>query len=92
MTQVLSIDEVRGKVHAIIARQGKIDVATIRDESTLRDLGLASLDAIEVIFEIEESFDLTFPEQGIDFATGTVQHLVDAVMAIQAAAGAGDKP
>jgi len=91
MTQVLSIDDVRGKVHAIIARQGKIDGATIRDESTLRDLGLASLDAIEVIFEIEECFDLTFPEQGIDFATGTVQHLVDAVVAVQAA-GAGGEP
>ena len=63
MTATPSADEIRSQVFDIVAKQAKIDVATIRDDSTLTDLGLASLDAIEVIFDIEERFDISFPEQ-----------------------------
>lgn len=80
MTESLSGDAIRDQVIAIIARQTKLDVATIRTDSTLKDLGVASLDAIEVIFDIEEFFDVTFPDQGTNFDTDTVQHLVDAVI------------
>jgi acyl carrier protein len=68
------------QVFEIIAKQAKIDVATIAPESTLKDLGVASLDAIEVIFDIEEHFNITFPDQqGANFDTDTAQSLVDAV-------------
>ncbi|WP_431636209.1 phosphopantetheine-binding protein [Dyella sp. KULCS107] len=89
MTEPLSADAVRDQVIAIIAKQAKIEVATITPASTLKDLGVASLDAIEVIFDIEEFFDITFPDQGTNFDTDTVQHLIDAVMAAQAAKADG---
>ena len=85
MTATPSADEIRSQVFDIVAKQAKIDVATIRDDPTLTDLGLASLDAIEVIFDIEERFDISFPEQGINFATGTAGDLVDAVGRVLAA-------
>ncbi|MEP7184788.1 MAG: phosphopantetheine-binding protein [Rhodanobacter sp.] len=89
MTELPSSDAVRDDVIAIVAKQTKLDVATIHADSTLKDLGVASLDAIEVIFDIEEFFDVTFPDQGTNFDTDTVQHLVDAVMAAQQAKAAG---
>ena len=89
MTEPLSNEAVRDQVFAIIAKQAKIDVATIQNESTLKDLGVASLDAIEVIFDIEEFFDITFPDQGTNFDTDTVQHLIDAVLTAQQAKAAG---
>lgn len=91
MTETLSADAVRDQVIAIIAKQAKLELDAVRPESTLKDLGVASLDAIEVIFDIEEHFNLTFPDQGLQFDTDTVQHLIDAVIAAsQAKASASD--
>ena len=88
-------DTTQQQVFDIIAKQAKIDVATIKPESTLKDLGIESLEAIEVIFDIEEHFNITFPDQqGANFDTDTTQSLVDAVekaLVEKAAAGEGAK-
>ena len=88
MNESLSSDAVRDEVIAIIAKQTKLDPATIHSDSTLKDMGVASLDAIEVIFDIEECFDVTFPDQGTNFDTDTVQHLVNAVIEAKTAKAA----
>jgi acyl carrier protein len=80
MTDPIDANAIQQEIFAIIAKQAKIDPAIIRPESTLKDLGVASLDAIEVIFDIEEHFDITFPDQGANFDADTVQGLVDAVL------------
>src|SRR3546814_7766486 len=42
--------------------------------STLKDLGIASLEAIELIFDIEEHFNINFPDQqGANFDRDTAQ-------------------
>ncbi|MEO7013235.1 MAG: phosphopantetheine-binding protein [Dokdonella sp.] len=69
----------QNQIFAIIADQAKLDVATIRAESTLKDIGVASLDAIEIIFEIEEKFDVTLSDSDADLKSDTVQGLVFAV-------------
>lgn len=83
------------QVFEMIAKSAKVDVATIKPESTLKDLGIASLDAIELIFDIEEHFNINFPEQqGANFDTDTAQSLVMAVqqaLDAKAANGAEDK-
>ncbi len=73
-------DSIQQPIFEIIAKQAKVDVATIKPESTLKDLGIASLDAIELIFDIEEHFNVNFPDQqGANFDSDTAQSLVDAV-------------
>ena len=79
------------QVFEIIAKQAKVDMATIKPESTLKDLGIASLEAIELIFDIEEHFDITFPDQqGANFDSDTAQSLVDAVQKAQDEKAAGE--
>jgi acyl carrier protein len=73
------MSNVQQEIFEIIAKQAKIDIATIKADSTLKDLGVASLDAIEVIFDIEEHFNINLPNEDTDFEAGTVGHLVDAV-------------
>jgi acyl carrier protein len=67
----------------------------IKPESTLKDLGIASLEAIELIFDIEEHFNISFPDQqGANFDSDTVQNLLDAVQKAldeKAVAGEADK-
>ena len=87
-------DSIQQSIFEIIAKQAKVDIATIKPESTLKDLGIASLDAIELIFDIEEHFDINFPDQqGANFDSDTAQSLIDAVekaLAEKAAAGEGN--
>ena len=83
------------QVFELVAKSAKTDLANIKPETTLKDLGVASLDAIELIFDIEEHFDISFPDQqGAKFDTDTAQSLVDAVQTAldaKAAAGEGSK-
>lgn len=73
-------DATQQQVFELIAKQAKTDVAAVKPDSTLKDLGVASLEAIELIFDIEEHFDINFPdEQGANFDSDTAQRLVDAV-------------
>jgi acyl carrier protein len=70
------------QVFEIIAAQAKVDVAVIKPESTLKDLRITSLAAIELVFDVEEHFDIRLPGQlGTSFDTATTQNLVDAVQA-----------
>ena len=88
MNAPLSDQALRDEIYAIVARQAKLDVASLRPDAPLKDLGVASLEAIELIFDIEEHFDITFPDEGANFDTDTVQHLIDAVRgALQAKPG-----
>lgn len=86
-------DTIQQQLFEMIAKQAKIDLATVKPESTLKDLGVASLEAIELIFDIEEHFNINFPDQqGANFDSDTVQSLVDAVQKAlddKAAAGEG---
>ena len=71
--------EVTAEVCTIIASQASLDREQVTPSATLKDLGVASLDAIEVIFDIEERFDIRFPDRGPNFESDTVQNLIDAV-------------
>ncbi|WP_426688065.1 phosphopantetheine-binding protein [Rhodanobacter ginsengiterrae] len=73
-------DPIQQQVFELIAAQAKVEVTRVTPESTLKDLGVASLEAIELIFDIEEHFNISFPDQqGANFDSDTVQSLLDAV-------------
>lgn len=75
----MSNENVQQATFEIIAKQAKIDIATIKPESTLKDLGVASLDAIEVVFDLEEHFDIQLPNEDADFENGTIGDLIKAI-------------
>jgi acyl carrier protein len=60
MTSSTAIAE---KIRSALARELKRDPQTITLQQTLReDLGLNSLDAIELMFKVEEEFDIEIPD------------------------------
>lgn len=69
----------------IIAATCRIDPARIQPEATLKDLGVPSLDAAQVLFEIEDRFDVDIPERAAHYATGTVRQIVQGVEQLLAA-------
>jgi len=55
--------DVAERLRSTVAKELKQDVSSITTEHTLRgDLKLNSLDAIELMFRIEEEFDLSIPD------------------------------
>ncbi len=45
----------------IIAKKKRVDKPTVEATDRLEDLGLESLDAVEMIFDLEEKFDISIP-------------------------------
>ncbi|MBB3225683.1 acyl carrier protein [Luteibacter sp. Sphag1AF] len=70
---------VEDRVLDIIAASAKVDRSTISTSTTLAEIGVTSLDAIEIIFDIEEAFEVTLPEGNANFDTETIASLVEAV-------------
>jgi acyl carrier protein len=73
------MSSVQDTVFDIIAKESGIDRARITPEATLKDLEIQSLDAVQIIFEIEDHFKITMPDRDPDFDTESVRGLVDAV-------------
>jgi len=59
-------DEVIAGVTRIIAEQAMVDEADISPETTIQELGLDSLALVEVVFGIEEAFDISVPYNAND--------------------------
>ncbi len=83
-------DTTLDKVRSIIAEQAMLEVAEVKPESTLSDLGVDSLGLVEIVFAIEEEFDITVPfnandPSASDFDISSVQTAVDGVEKLRAA-------
>ena len=59
-------DEVTERVRRIVAEQAMVEPEAIAPETTPEDLGLDSLGLVEVVFGIEEAFDVTIPYNAND--------------------------
>jgi acyl carrier protein len=53
--------DVAKDVIEIIAKKKRVDKPTVELTDRLEDLGLESLDAVEMIFDLEEKFDISIP-------------------------------
>ena len=73
--------DVAADVVAVIARKVRNERPQIQLTDKLEDLGIESLDAVEMIFELEEKFDITIPYNANDSRTefDTVGDVVRAV-------------
>lgn len=76
----------RQKVIQAISKIKEIPESDIRPESTLEALEVDSLDAIEIIFEIEEEYDIKVPTENVQNLK-TVQDVIDGIAALLADEG-----
>jgi acyl carrier protein len=56
-----SVDPITDDVMQIISRELKIPMERVTPDTALQDLGVESLDLIEIIFALEEKFDINIP-------------------------------
>lgn len=85
-------DDVSMRVAQIIAEQAMLDPESIKPETTLDDLGLDSLALVEVVFGIEEAFDISVPFNAnepkvSEFDISKVSQIIAGVKSLIAAKG-----
>ncbi len=83
-SDVVSVDEQRRRdILAVIAEEAAIEPSKILADTTLADLGVSSLDLVELIFKIESAFGIEVPGEGaFESSEATVYQLVDQVVAL----------
>lgn len=84
---------VKDRVIGIIAEQAMVDASEITTETAFEDLGLDSLAMVEVVFGIEETFDVSVPYNAnepseSDFDLSSVGAVVSAVERLLGGKGA----
>tara|TARA_A200000159_G_C7267743_1_gene315869 strand:+ start:284 stop:526 length:243 start_codon:yes stop_codon:yes gene_type:complete len=71
---------VKEKVYEIIARKLKKQVSDLRDDVNLKkDLGADSIDTVEVVFEVEEFYKISVPDEYAE----TIHTIGDAVKVVE---------
>ncbi|HVV95545.1 MAG TPA: phosphopantetheine-binding protein [Rhodanobacteraceae bacterium] len=73
------MSSVQDTIFDIIAKESGIDRAKITPDATLKDLEIQSLDAVQILFEIEDHFKITMPDRDPNFDTESVKGLVETV-------------
>jgi acyl carrier protein len=51
------------KVLAIVAAVKRVDPATVRSDASFEELGFDSLDKLNMLFELENAFDIEVPDE-----------------------------
>jgi acyl carrier protein len=81
---LLMSDSVQDRVLKIIANTRRIPLESVRPESSFEELGIDSLDRLNILFDLESEFDIEIDDeeakkvQNIPEMIAGVQHLVDA--------------
>jgi len=76
-------------IRAIIAGHARIDASSLSGESALTDLGIDSLDTIEIVFAIEERFGIDLPFNANAPGSTSLATVADVTDLVQAKLDAG---
>ncbi len=77
-------ESVKSKIIKILSEQTMLDPSEIKENLSLEDLGIDSLALVEIVFSIEETFNITIPFNANDptnstFDISNVNSIIDAV-------------
>jgi acyl carrier protein len=86
------MSSVQETIFSIISKEAGVDLAKITPDSTLKELEIQSLDAVQIIFEIEDQYKITLPDRDPNFDTESVRGLVEAVDRLLAEKAAAAPP
>ena len=77
-------ESVKSKIVKILSEQTMLDPSEIKENLSLEDLGIDSLALVEIVFSIEETFNITIPFNANDptnstFDISNVNSIINAV-------------
>ncbi|MCA8908911.1 MAG: acyl carrier protein [Rhodospirillaceae bacterium] len=73
------MDDVQDKIFDIIAKERRLDRASLTRETRLDEVDIQSVDLVEIIFAIEDTFDVDIPQEEDAFKLETLGDIADGV-------------
>jgi acyl carrier protein len=84
----MSAEELTRRVIGVIARTHRVSPETITPETTFQELGMDSLDAVNVLFALEEEFNVNIPDEDAR-EIRTVRQVIEGIGKLLAAGSQG---
>jgi acyl carrier protein len=81
-------DELTQRVLKVIATSKRIPLETVTIESDFQQLGIDSMDAVEILFALENEFDISIPDDEVR-TVRNVRQMAEGVEKLVAAKAAG---
>jgi acyl carrier protein len=72
-------EEIKDKIFDIVAKEARLDRGALTLETRLEELKIESLDMVQILFGIEDSFDVYVPQDDQRFKLSTMRDVVDGV-------------
>ena len=83
-------DELNQRVMKAIAATKRIPVESVTIDSNFLELGIDSMDAVEILFELENEFDINIPDEEVRSVRG-IRQMCEGVERLVLAKSAGAK-
>jgi acyl carrier protein len=71
--------DIATKIFDIVAKEKRLESETLTLDTKLEDIQIESVDLVEIIFAIEDEFDIDIPQDETDFKLETMRDIVDGV-------------
>jgi acyl carrier protein len=84
-------EELNQRVLKVIATSKRIPLETVTIESEFAQLNIDSMDAVEILFALENEFDISIPDDEVR-SVRNVRQMCDGVEKLVAAKAAGSQP
>jgi acyl carrier protein len=81
-------DELIQRVRKVIATSKRIPEERVTIDSAFEELGIDSMDAVEILFALENEFDINIPDEEVK-TVRNVRQMAEGVERLQAAKSAG---
>ena len=81
-------ESIQDRVLRVIATTRRVPLDTVRPDSTFEELGIDSLDRINILFELEGEFDIEIDDEQAKQVT-TLQQMIDGITQLVDAKAAG---
>ena len=81
-------DELKQRVLKTIATSKRIPIEQVTIESELQQLGIDSMDAVEILFALENEFDISIPDEEVRNVRN-IRQMAEGVEKLVAAKAAG---
>ena len=83
-------DDMTERVLKVIATSKRIPREQVNIDSEFQQLGIDSMDAVEILFALENEFDISIPDEEVRHVRN-VRQMVEGVEKLVAAKSAGEK-
>jgi acyl carrier protein len=72
-------EEIKERIFEIVAKEARLDRNALTMETRLEELKIESLDMVQILFGIEDTFDVYVPQDDQNFRLSTMGDVVDGV-------------